>query len=321
MVPLILRVPQHALRRLDQRVHMARVRGPDGNRDATEQPGGQAVLEPLPRQATVLGAIDAARRSARHQLPRMAHELPHGGEQQARITRHHDEIGDAGRVVDEQHLVPRLAAVRRAKHAALRIGRPHVAQRRHEHHVGIGRIDHDAADLPHVAETHELPALARVGRHEDAAAIHHIVARIAFARPHPHDVRVRRSQGERTDRRRRLVFEHRLPRVAAVRRLPHAAGGGPDVIRVPVTGHSDHRRDATTAHRWPQIAELHVVERVGSHGHGHGRGRGWGDGSLFRPATTLRGRGQSECHRYEQAAETGWTESRAMHRTNSFGGL
>src|SRR5205807_10321395 len=119
--------------------------------------------------------------------------------------------------------------------------------------------------------------------------------------------------GERTDRRRRLVLEHRLPRVAAVRRLPHAAGAGSDVIRVPVARHADNGRDATTAHRWPQIAELHVVERVGS----HGRGRGRGDGSLFRPATTLRGRGQRERHRYEQAAETGLTESRAMHRTNS----
>src|SRR5256885_2951046 len=80
--------------------------------------------------------------------------------------------------------------------------------------------------------------------------------------------------------------------------------------RSPATGPPAPRRDATSAHRWPQIAELHVVERVGF----HGRGRGRGDGSLFRPATTLRGRGQSERHRYEEAAETGLTESRAMHR-------
>src|SRR2546429_6378094 len=36
---------------------------------------------------------------------------------------------------------------------------------------------HDLRNLAHVAQSHELPTLARVGRHEDPAAIDHVVGR------------------------------------------------------------------------------------------------------------------------------------------------
>jgi len=58
-----------------------------------------------------------------------------------------------------------------------------VALGGHEDDVGIGGIDHDPRDLADVAEAHELPALARIGRHEDPAAIHHVVARVPFPVP------------------------------------------------------------------------------------------------------------------------------------------
>src|SRR5207302_4418644 len=179
---------------------------------------------------------------------------------------------------------------------------------------------HDPGDLPHVAEAHELPALARVGRHEDAAAVHHVVARVPFARPHPHDVRVRGRERHGTDRRRRLIFEDGFPGIAAVRRLPHAAGRGADVIRVPVAGHPDHGRHATTAHRGPEVAELHVVQGVRARRRGCG-GRGRGNGTLLRRAATLSAAGEGERRGQEHAAETGLTESRAAHRANSFGGF
>ena len=312
VIALVLRVPQHALLGFDQRVYMARVGGPDRERDAAQQPRRQAVLEPSPGEAAVGGAIDAAPAPAGHELPRVAHELPHPCEQDPRVAGHHHQVGHARRVVHEQHLLPRLAAVRGAEHAPIGVGGPHVAQRPDQDDVRVEGVDHDPRDLPDVAETHELPGLARVGRHEHTAAVHHVVARVPLACPHPHDIGVRRRQGEGTNRCRRLVFEHGLPGIAAIGRLPHAARGCPDVVRAPIAGHADDGRHATTAHRGPEVSELQVVERVRSHRRGRGR-RGRGSGSLFRPGATLRRGGQGE-RRHEHAAEAGLTESRAMHR-------
>src|SRR2546422_11429523 len=56
---------------------------------------------------------------------------------------------------------------------------------------------HDLGNLAHVAQAHELPGLARVGRHEDPAAIDHVVARIPFPGAHPYDVRVRGRERDR----------------------------------------------------------------------------------------------------------------------------
>src|SRR5439155_17554520 len=112
VVTQVLRVPQHPLFRLEERVHVARVGGSDGEGDATERARGQAFLEPLPREATVLGAINPAPRPARHELPRIAHELPDAREQDARVAGNHHEIRGSGGVVYEKQLLPGLAAVR-----------------------------------------------------------------------------------------------------------------------------------------------------------------------------------------------------------------
>jgi len=312
VVPQILRVPQHPLRRLDQRVQVARVGRADGEGDPTERARGQAFLEPLPREAAVLGAINPAPRSARHELPRIAHELPHAREQDARVAGHHHQIRGARRVVDEQHLLPALAPVRGPEHASLCIGCPHVPQRAHEYDVGIGRIDHDPGDLADVAQTHELPALARVGRHEDAAAVHDVVPRVPLPGAHPHDIRVRRSERYGTDRRGRLVLEDRLPRIAAIDRLPYAARRGADVVHVAVSRYADDGGHAPAGHRGAEIAELEVVERIRA-AHRRHVGRLF----LLHFAATLPGDRESEGERQECTVGDGLTASQAVHRTSS----
>ncbi len=197
------------------------------------------MREALPGQATILGAVDAASSASGHELPGAAHELPHSREQHAGVARYHHQVRGTGRVVHEQHLLPCLAAVRGAVHAALGVGRPHVAQCGHEDNVRIGGIDHDLGNLAHVAQSHKLPALARIGRHEDPAAIHHVVPRVRLPGADPHDVGVRGRERHGADRRRRLIFEDGLPRITAIDRLPYAARCGADVVHVAVSRHAD----------------------------------------------------------------------------------
>jgi len=262
VVALIFRIPQHALRCLHQRVHVGRVGGTDREGDAPEQARRESLLEALPGQPAVRRAVDPARGSARDELPGTAHKLPQAGKQHARIARHHHEVGGAGRVVHEQHLLPRLAAVRGAEYAALRIRRPDVTERGHEHDIGVGGVDHDAADLADVPEAHGLPGLAAVGRHEHATPVHDVVPRIAFARAHPHHVRVRRCKRDGADGRRGLILEDRVPGIPAVHRLPHSACRRADVIHVAVARHTDDRRDPPAADRRTEVTKLDVVERV-----------------------------------------------------------
>ncbi len=226
-----------------------------------------------------------------------------------------DQVGGARRVVHEQHLLPGLAAVPGAEHAALGVGAPHMAQHGHEYDVGVGGIDDDPRDLSHVTQPHELPALARVGRHEHAATVHYVIARVPFPGAHPDDVRVRRCERDGADRRRRLVLEDRFPRIAPVDRLPYAARRRTDVVQVAVSRHADHGGHTTTGHRGAEVSELEVVERIRTADRGHLRRL-----LLFHPAPTLRRSRRGEHERQEQTADTGLTESHAAHRTSSSGG-
>src|SRR5690242_13707045 len=131
---------------------MGRVGRADGQGDTTERARRQALLEPLPGEAAVGGAVDSAPSPARLELPGVAHELPQTREQHAWVAGDHDQVRHAGRVVHEEYLLPCLAAVRRPEDAAFGVGRPHVPEGGYEDDVRIRGVDHDAGDLPDIPE-------------------------------------------------------------------------------------------------------------------------------------------------------------------------
>ena len=178
----------------------------------------------LPRVAAVGGLPQTAAAAAGVHAPRRALELPHRREEDARIGRIDREVDRAGGVVEEEHLLPRLAAVGRAEDAALRVRSEGVAHRGDEHAVGVARVDDDVADLLRVVEAEMLPAVAAVGRAIHARAVGQIFAQLRFAGADLDHVRIGRRDGDRADRGDvGLAVGDVAPGLSAVRRLPHAA--------------------------------------------------------------------------------------------------
>src|SRR5436190_3950961 len=112
--------------------------------------------------------MDATPRTTAFASPGVHLELPGRREEGARVGRVHHNVDRAGVLVHEQHALPGLAAVLRAIDAALGLRAVTVALRGDEDDVGIGRVDHDAADAAGRFETHVRPCAAGVRRLVDA---------------------------------------------------------------------------------------------------------------------------------------------------------
>ena len=145
--------------------------------------------------------LPETRRVPRRESPRRALHVPQRRVQDARIARIHRDVDRAGGVVDEQHALPRLAAVGRAIDAARRVLAARVAHRRDEHAVGIARVDDDARDVPRVVEAEVRPRLAGVGRAIHAVAVGPVFAQVGLAAADVDDVRIGRRDRDRADRR------------------------------------------------------------------------------------------------------------------------
>src|SRR5262249_1029301 len=125
--------------------------------------------------------------------------FPRGDDEGLRIARVHDDIDDAGLVVDVVNSLPGLAAVSRLEEAAFLIGAIEPAERADINSVGILRMNYDAADLEALGEPLVLPRFAAVGGAIDAVAIGDGVARIGFAGADPDDVPIGRRDGDGAD--------------------------------------------------------------------------------------------------------------------------
>src|SRR5207247_5760894 len=86
------------------------------------------------------------------------------------------EIGDPGRVVPEQHLAPRLAAVGRLVDPTVRVGTEGVALSTDPDGVRTARVHSDPGDLVAVLQPHMRPGPPTVARLPDAVAVGDVAA-------------------------------------------------------------------------------------------------------------------------------------------------
>src|SRR5262249_21350781 len=123
-----------------------------------------------------------------------------------------------------------------------------AAHRAYVNDVGVGRMEKNASDAAGLGEPHVRPRLAGVSRLVDAVAHDVGVADDpGFASPCPNDARIRRRYGKRANCLYRLFVEHRLERLAAVRRLPDAARRRARIVRLGVARNTSDRRDPARA--------------------------------------------------------------------------
>ena len=162
-------------------------------------PGGQAAAEARPLPAAVGRLPDAAARAADVEVPRLARQFVRDRVEHVRVLAAHHEIDDARLVVDEERLLPRLAAVLGHEQAALGVGREEVAHRGDVDDVRVLRMDEDARDVVRVAQAHVRPRLARVGRLVDAVAGVRAARLVGLAGADP-DRRSRRTAPRRSRR-------------------------------------------------------------------------------------------------------------------------
>jgi hypothetical protein len=133
-------VPRHAVAGLDHGVHAAGTFG-DGDGDLAHRRIRKAVAaEPPPGGAAIGGFVETAARSAAGAGPRVHFQLPHTGEENARVAGVHRKVGAAGVLAYCQHLLPGFAAVGGAVDAALRLRPVSMAERTGEDDLGVARV-------------------------------------------------------------------------------------------------------------------------------------------------------------------------------------
>src|SRR5205807_1656308 len=99
---------------------------------------------------------------------------------------------------------------------------------------------------------HQLPGLARINRFVDSLPYRDMTANPRFAGSGPNDVRIRRSNRQRANRRNRLRVEYRFPMNAAIDRLENSARRRARVVNKRLTRHS-HDRSYAVAH-WAKVS-------------------------------------------------------------------
>ena len=245
--------------RLDQRVDAARVRGADRDVALAEEPGGQPAAQLLPRVAAVGAAVDAALARAGDDRPRLALGAPHRGVEHVRVAGLELDVHGAGAVGDEEHLLPRPAAVARAEHAALAAAGERVADGGDEHRVG----SRGWMRTPPICPASRSPTCStscRRRRCVDPPPRGHVAADPVGAGADPDDVRV---GGGHVDGADGAGLDEAVgdvePALPGVGGLPHAAAGGAHVEGVRLLGHAGHGGDAAAA-RGPDHPVAHGGE-------------------------------------------------------------
>ncbi len=262
LAAVVLAAEEAAVLRLDEREHASGPGRGDRHADLAPRALGQPLGQLLPRVAAVGRLPEAAPRSARDEVPGAAHDLPEARVQRAGVVGVHREIGGARLVVDEEDLLPALAAVLGAEDPALGVGSPGVAERGHVDEVRVRRVHAHARNLPRVGKPHVLPGLSAVGRLVHAVAVREVASDVRLPHADVDHVRIRLGHGDRADRARlEVLVGHDLPVGAAVGRLPDPAAGGAEVEDVGLVAYADDR-DRAAAAVWTDRAEAQALELI-----------------------------------------------------------
>ena len=247
---------------LDIRVDAIRHRGAHRHADAPDRDIRHSgiVGELRPRFARVGALPQSALAAATAEAPRKALKAPHRRVENARIRRIHRQIDCARAVVDEEHALPRRAAIARVIDATLGVRAERVTEGGDEDVVRILRIDSHRRDLLRLLEADVLPVPAAVGRAVHAVAVREILAEVGLARPDVDDVVIRRRDGDRTDGcYRGVVIGDVVPGGAGVDGLPDATVHRAHVEGARLHGIARHR-DRAPAAKGAHEAPLHRAQ-------------------------------------------------------------
>ena len=300
-----LRIVRYALPRLAPvfRAVEAPVLGLDDRPDATILGGGDgdahasldALWKPLfaadvlPGVTAVGGAVDRAAGPAGGKIPRFSTGLPECGEHDTRIVRVHRQICGAGRLIPEKHALPRFAAVGRAEDSTFRAVAEDIAQCGDIYHVWIRGMNPNARDVLGGLQAHVRPASSPVRGAVDPVSGGYVASRAGLARAREYHGRVGRRYGDCPDGGRRKVAVRDIPPIrAAVVRLPHSPGTGPEIEGRLLRWMAGNRDDSAAA-VWPDVAP--------SEGAKKGRIDGGGGCHVFFPRL---GRYYTNCARTRQ---------------------
>src|SRR6266480_5067273 len=118
----------------------------------------------FPGNTVVVRSVETASRTAAGKEPWLPARLPKRGEDNVGIVRVEDNMDAAGIFVFRQDFRPGLATVTRAKNPALLVLTEGLAQRRHEHNVGILGMNNERADLAAIFQSNILPSPSGIDR-------------------------------------------------------------------------------------------------------------------------------------------------------------
>src|SRR5262245_9106242 len=121
-----------------------------------------------------------------------------------------NDVDAASVLVQDQGMLPGLAAVAGLEDPAFPVGSPQMAQGSDVGGIGVLRMDSDVADVMGVAQAKVFPGLAAVGGAVDAIAPGDRVAGVGLATADPDDVGIGGSDGDIAQTLGRLGVEHRL---------------------------------------------------------------------------------------------------------------
>jgi hypothetical protein len=220
--------------------------------------------EPLskraPRRPSVRRPVDAAARASAVEPPGAAKTLIGRDEQDLRVVGTHGEIDRSRERVDEQHVVPGLAAVGAAIDAPLGAGRPERAERRHVHDVGVVRVDHDPPDVMRTLEPEVDPRVTPIVRPVDTVAPRRRLTVVLLSGARIDDPMIRRGDRDVAERAHRLVVEDRLPRRPVIRAAPESAGGRTEINGRGIRWERLDVVDAPAGHRGAHRPEAERLE-------------------------------------------------------------